>query len=336
MNLDEDGAIAEIASRTGKPREELIKLVDEKELEFSGMISRIGAAYLVGKELGVELMKPTSSGLKIKNIVAGLSRVNFVGKVVQISPIREYDTEKGKGKVANLVLADDTGTIRMPLWNEKTDLLSGEEKLSVGDVLEISGAYTRKDNLGRADLQLGKYGTLKRNNGIKIDAVGAGSMPGQTGEYKDVALDSISENDFVSVRATVLQVFERKLIYRKCSVCGEKLEGIICEKHKDAKPEKLLIVSAILDDGYSSVNTVFFRDAAENLIQKSTEDIDQMILTKGDGALWKSISVTGKEYVFSGIVRRNDVMDRLELVVHSVKPVNIAIECTKLLAEVNA
>lgn len=334
--MDEDSAIKEIAAKTGKTHDEISKLVEEKELEFSGMISRIGAAYLVGRELGVELMKPTSSSLKIKNIVAGLSRVSFAGKVVQISPVREFDTEKGKGKVANLMLADDSGTIRLALWNEKTELLEGEDKISVGDVLEINGAYTRKDNLGRADLQLGRYGSIKRNNSIKMDSVSAGAMPRQTAEYKDALLDSISENDFIRVRATVLQVFERKLIYRTCSVCREKLEGMICEKHKDAKPEKLLIVSTVIDDGTSPINAVFFRDAAENLLGKSVEDIEQMILTKGEGALWKSVNVAGHDYILSGIVRRNDVMDRLELVVHSIKPVNVLSECNKLLAEMNA
>lgn len=334
--MDEGSAITEIAKKTGKTEDEITKLVEDKELEFSGMISRIGAAYLVGKELGVELMKPTAAGLKIKNIAAGLSRVNFAGKVIQVSPVREFDTEKGKGKVANLVLADDTGTIRLALWNENTQLLSGEDRISVGDVLEITGAYTRTDNLGRADLQLGKYGSLKRNNSIKIDAITLGAMPGRTAEYKDMTLDGISENDFAGVRATVLQVFERKPIHRKCPVCGEKLEGMICEKHRDAKPEKLLIVSTVIDDGYAPVNAVFFRDAAENLLQKSTDDIEQLILTKGEGAVWKSINVAGREYHFSGIVRRNEVMDRLEMVVHNVKPVNVASECSKLLAEMNA
>lgn len=333
MNMDENSLVKEICEKTGKGEEEILSLIEAKELEFSGMVSRIGAAYIVGRELGVNLIKPVANVLKIKNIVPDLSRVTFFGKVVQISPVREFETERGKGKVANLILSDETGTIRIPLWNEKTDMLGGNDAISVGDVVEIAGAYTKKDSLGRAELQLGKYGTIKKNNNFKIDAVS--SVAKQPEGYKDATLDNISDNDFVNIKATILQVFERKPIYRTCSVCKDKLEGVICEKHPDAKPDRLLIVSALLDDGYSPINAVFFREAAENILQKTVDEIEKLMLTKGERAVWSNMGIVGGNYEVKGLVRKNDMMNRLELVVHNAAKINPVAECKRLFSEFN-
>lgn len=334
MNLDENQIIKEIQTKTGKSADEIEKLIEDKELEFSGMVSRTGAAYIVGRELGVNLVKPAANVLKIRNIVPELSRVNFFGKIIQISQVREFETERGKGKVINLVLADETGTIRLPLWNEAVELVGKEEGLNAGDVVEITNAYTRRDNFGRADLQLGKYGSIKKNNDVKMDV--ASEVPAQSEGYKDMTLDNITENTFVNVRATLLQLFERKMIYRTCPVCKEKLEGMLCAKHKDAKPEKLLVVSAMIDDGYASVNAAFFREAAENLLQKSTGEIEEAILVNGERAIWNSLKIVGKTYNIQALVRRNDVMNRLELAVHKVKGINVSSECTALLSELKA
>ncbi len=334
MNLDENEIIKEIQTKTGKSADEILKLVEEKELEFSGMVSRTGAAYIIGRELGVNLVKPSANVLKIKNIVPELSRVTFFGKIIQISQVREFETERGKGKVVNLVLADDTGTIRIPLWNETADLVSKENGLKAGDVIEITNAYTKRDSFGRAELQLGKYGAIKKNDDVKIDVIS--EVPSQAESYKDMTLDNISENNFVNVRATILQVFERKMIYRKCSVCKDKLEGMICAKHKDAKPEKLLMISAMVDDGYASANAVFFKEAAENLLQKNTDEIEEAILVNGERAIWNNLNIVGKTYNLQALVRRNEVMNRLELTVHKVKGINVSSECTALLSELKA
>ncbi len=334
MNLDENQIIKEIQTKTGKDAAEIMKLIEDKELEFSGMVSRIGAAYIVGRELGVDLVKPAANVLKIKNIVAELSRVNFFGKIIQISQVREFETERGKGKVVNLVLADETGTIRLPLWNENVDLVGGEKGFKAGDIVEITNSYTRKDNFGRAELQLGKYGAIKRNNDVKIDVVS--EVPAQSDNYKDMTLDNVSENTFVSIRATILQLFERKMIYRTCSVCKDKLEGMLCPKHKDAKPDKLLVVSAMVDDGYASMNAAFFREAAENLLGKSTEEIDEAIMISGERAIWNGLNIVGKTYNIQALVRRNEMMNRLELAVHKVKAINVSSECNALLSELKA
>jgi len=46
-----------------------------------------------------------------------------------------------------MVLGDDTGTIRLTLWDEQTQIA---EKVSEGDAIQIGGAYTVEDDRGNA------------------------------------------------------------------------------------------------------------------------------------------------------------------------------------------
>ena len=46
-----------------------------------------------------------------------------------------------KGKVVNLMLADETGQIRLSLWNEQVKLVE-ESQIKEGVVIEITNGYT--------------------------------------------------------------------------------------------------------------------------------------------------------------------------------------------------
>ena len=49
--------IQEISKSSGSSESEVKKKIEEKQLELSGLVSAEGAAYIVGKELGVNLLK---------------------------------------------------------------------------------------------------------------------------------------------------------------------------------------------------------------------------------------------------------------------------------------
>lgn len=66
--------IMEISKASNLPEEDVKRMVEEKQIELSGLVSNEGAAYIVGKELGVNLIKETvGHRLKIKNIVPGMN-----------------------------------------------------------------------------------------------------------------------------------------------------------------------------------------------------------------------------------------------------------------------
>jgi hypothetical protein len=75
---------------SGRTEAEVRKLIEEKQDELSGLVSEEGAAYIVARELGVNLLKAAKRQLKIKNLIPGLSSVELVGRVVSIFEPREW------------------------------------------------------------------------------------------------------------------------------------------------------------------------------------------------------------------------------------------------------
>lgn len=73
--------------------------------------------------------------MKIADIKVGLSGISVEGKIVEIGDTRDVNTKYGVRSVADAVLEDDTGQIRLSLWEDQIN------SVSIGDKIVISGAY---------------------------------------------------------------------------------------------------------------------------------------------------------------------------------------------------
>jgi len=93
--------------------------------------------------------------LKIGDLRDGMRRVNVVAKVIDISEPREVRSRYGGGihRVATATLEDDSGTIKMALWNEQID------QVNVNDTIKVENGYI-KSFRGEIQLNVGKYGKL--------------------------------------------------------------------------------------------------------------------------------------------------------------------------------
>jgi replication factor A1 len=83
--------------------------------------------------------------MKIKDISSPMGNVELVGKIVEIGEERQVMTKYGRRRVADAVLEDDTGRIKMTLWGEQID------SVKEGDKVEISGGFVTEF---RDELQL--------------------------------------------------------------------------------------------------------------------------------------------------------------------------------------
>ena len=99
---------------------------------------------------------------KINDIKDGMGDLNLTGKILEVSEIRSFRKKDGSsGKVGNLLLGDSTGTIRVTLWDEKTELLT---QLEYGDTVEIINAYARENAFNqKVELQIGNRSVIKKS-----------------------------------------------------------------------------------------------------------------------------------------------------------------------------
>jgi replication factor A1 len=95
-----------------------------------------------------------SHSLPIKDLQTGMRHINLKAKVLEIPRPKLVFTRFGNhASVANALIADETGTIKLCLWNEQIN------SISIGDTIQIENARTSTFR-GERQLSLGKTGTL--------------------------------------------------------------------------------------------------------------------------------------------------------------------------------
>lgn len=108
-------------------------------------------------ESGVEPNEPVSEWTKLADLKAGMRSVNVAARVAQIGGVREFTHRDGSaGKVASVLLQDESGIVRLNLWNNEADLLN---ELQIGVIVTVENGYTRM-GLGTLGLNVGQYGRL--------------------------------------------------------------------------------------------------------------------------------------------------------------------------------
>ena len=294
--------IDKIIEVSGLERRDIENKIEEKKRELPG-VSEEGITRLVARELGVDLLRPEPKELKIKNIVPNMRNITFLGKITGIQPTREFHVGDNIGRVQNIVLEDDTGKIRLSLWNDEIDKFS----LSIGDVIKIDNSRIKKDNFGNPEARISYGGNIIKSD-IEIEL----KPP------KD-SFVGLEEGDDVSIAATMIHVFERPLVYYFCPKCRARIINNSCSMHGIVEPNKTLIISGVLDDGNSTMNAVFFGNVAEGILGKKIEEVEEELKERPIEEFIKSLDILTKKFKIDGIVRKNQLTDDLEIRVKSVE-----------------
>ena len=95
-----------------------------------------------------------SNGLQIRDLRSGMAQVCLKAKVLEIpKPVLVYTRYGNYASVANALIADETGTIRLCLWNEQI------QSISAGDTIQIENARASTFK-GQRQLNIGRKGLL--------------------------------------------------------------------------------------------------------------------------------------------------------------------------------
>ncbi|WP_048050688.1 OB-fold nucleic acid binding domain-containing protein [Methanosarcina soligelidi] len=127
---------------------------------YSGVEVNIGNnGVLTESEEEIDVV---SNSYKIKDIKDGMGDINLNGKILEVSEIRTFQRKDGNsGRVGNLMLGDETGTLRVTLWDDKTDFLS---QVEYGDSIELINAYARENAFSqKVELQVGNRSIIRKS-----------------------------------------------------------------------------------------------------------------------------------------------------------------------------
>ena len=92
--------------------------------------------------------------MAIADLQAKQGNVDVTGEVISKEAVREFEKFGRKGRVCNAMLKDDSGEIKLSLWNEQVD------QVNVGDQIHISNGYVNEWQ-GEKQLTTGRMGKLE-------------------------------------------------------------------------------------------------------------------------------------------------------------------------------
>lgn len=146
----------------------------------------------------------------------------FEGEVISSLPIKEFKKADGSlGRLKSFIVKDETGSIRVTLWDDLTDI-----DVSRGDYVRVRG-YIRKGYYGGLECTASNVEILKKGEKVESEEVNIGDLP----KYED--------GELVSVKGRVIAISNKRSV---------DLNGEV------AKVQELL-----LDNGTGRVRVSFWR-----------------------------------------------------------------------------
>lgn len=303
MNTDYSLLVERIATSSGVEKGEVEKRIEAKRAKLSGLISREGAAQIIAAELGVSF---DNVQLKISELTGGMRKINLLAKVIQVFPVRSFEKAGRSGKVANLIIGDETGNTKLVLWDTNHISLIESKQINVGDVVEIKNASTRD-----GEIHLSAFSELKKT-GNTIENVKTGRT------YSEKEIKSIEENKGISLRAIVVQAYTPRFFF-VCPECGKKAtqdaEGYNCNEHGKVLPKERVLLNVTLDDGTETLRAVLFSDQLDKLVPSETlKDNDKFLAFKDE--------IMGTEFFIKGVAKKNQLFNNIELSVQDIEKVD--------------
>lgn len=171
---DEDGRVVniEVADETGRVRVSFWDRLAEgaiESLEVGDIVRLAGRPKdgYNGVEVSVNKAEPAPDeevdvqvldSYCVEDLSLGLSDVNLKGEVLDTDSVRTFDRDDGsEGRVANLTLGDETGRVRVTLWDEQADRA---KELTPDSTVEVVDGYVRERN-GDLELHVGSRGAVE-------------------------------------------------------------------------------------------------------------------------------------------------------------------------------
>jgi len=100
--------------------------------------------------------------MKISDLKVGQGKVDIEAEVKSIEGTRAFSKYGKELKVANAIISDESGNIKLTLWNDEIT------KVNVGDKIKIINGFVNEFN-GEKQITAGKFGKLEVISGKKAE-----------------------------------------------------------------------------------------------------------------------------------------------------------------------
>jgi len=299
-----ESLLLRIASQVNLNVSEVEKRIEARRAKLSGLISKEGAAQIIAAELGVNF---DNIQLRVAELMSGMRKANILARIIRLFPVREFNKNGREGKVANMIVADTSGSVKVVLWDTNHISLVERGELEEGDTIEIKNGSMRD-----SEMHLSGFSDIRKSSLIVTDVKIEQAK-------KEKTLIDVNIGDNVRVRGNIVQIFSPKF-FNVCPECNKRVaqvqEGYSCQTHGIVLPSERAILNFVLDDGTDSIRVVLFSDQIAKFASEDEMKLPEKFF------LFKE-KVLGGEFFVSGNIRKNQFFNNLELIGDDVEIVDV-------------
>ena len=157
--------INKIIEDTGLSKTEIQSLVEKKKEELKGLISDEGALFVIAKELGVEVSGENQEllndiELNISDITLNMKNIVLVGRIKDIFNLNSFKKSNGEvGYVGAFKLHDNTGDIRIVLWDDQVNVFK-DERFEKNEIVKILNGNAKQGRYGGIEIHIGRFSKI--------------------------------------------------------------------------------------------------------------------------------------------------------------------------------
>jgi replication factor A1 len=244
-----------LKNRTDLERKDISKMIKDKREELGPeVINDESAAMIVARELGVDLHQMSDSRMKIEDLTETTRNVAVKARVDHIGGVRTFTKKDGggEGKVASIRVSDDSGSIRVVLWDDLTRIIE-ENLISIDELIEVRGGFMRKGLGDSLEISMGRMGHIRPLDEHEVEELGEDFGASSSGDMK---ISDLTEGLFgISLKAKIQRVFRLSTFTRQ----------------KDGSEGKVL--SMIAGDETGTVRLVFWDDSATQMEDTAEDEV---------------------------------------------------------------
>ena len=212
--------------------------------------------------------------IKIEDLDEDERDIIIVGRIIELSDIHTFERSNGdQGKVRNMEVADDTGAVRVSLWDDDVNIDFEE-----GDAIRLQNPRITY-NEARVEASVSRNTKLSEATEIEIEELPTFDELREV-IYASKKIEAIAEDDTnVCITAKIAEVDTNRNLLKRCPFCNASVEEdeeeghcIECGNVFD-EPKNVLMIPTKLEDETGEIQATFFNQLAEELIGMKTEDI---------------------------------------------------------------
>ncbi|MEM3551790.1 MAG: OB-fold nucleic acid binding domain-containing protein [Candidatus Bathyarchaeia archaeon] len=256
-----------MGKRSDVSRDYLLERLKAERVKAGGLISDAVLLRMIAADLGVEVFgEAPEPSIPVGKLVPGLNDVTVTGRVLAVFPTKAFG-RKFSSKIASLLIADESGVLRVVLWNDKSSFVE-DGRIKAGQIVRLLHGYTKEGLRGKTELHMGGKGE------IQICPEGVEERRFPTIEQLTTRIGNLNashRNRRVNLVGRVREKFQPSTFERRGSETGKVMHIILADETGEVPVvvwnEKVEEVENLLGEGekIQIVNAKVKKGVSENL-----------------------------------------------------------------------